>query len=92
MWLTSVLACPLVGMLLVLCLPRRSVRAIRAVALASTTAALLLTLRILGAFQPHATTVQFQERLPTSPGTYEFRYLPNNGYTDVARSNSVTVQ
>ena len=28
---------------------------------------------------------------PASPGTYEFRYLLNNGYTDVARSNTVTV-
>jgi glutaminyl-peptide cyclotransferase len=28
---------------------------------------------------------------PTTPGTYEFRYLLNSGYTDAARSASVTV-
>jgi hypothetical protein len=28
---------------------------------------------------------------PLVPGTYEFRYLPNDGFTDVARSNPVTV-
>lgn len=28
---------------------------------------------------------------PTTSGQYEFRYLPTNGYTDVARSNTVTV-
>jgi len=77
--LTALLACPLVGMLLVLCLPRRSVRAIRAVALASTTATLLLTLRILGAFQPHATTVQFQERLLWIPPLNVFYHLGLDG-------------
>jgi hypothetical protein len=29
---------------------------------------------------------------PATPGTYEFRYLLNNGYTDAARSATVTVQ
>jgi hypothetical protein len=29
---------------------------------------------------------------PYTTGTYEFRYLPNNGYTDVARSNSISVR
>lgn len=29
---------------------------------------------------------------PSQPGQYEFRYLPNDGYTDVARSVPVTVQ
>jgi hypothetical protein len=28
---------------------------------------------------------------PTQPGQYEFRYLPNDGYVDVARSSMVTV-
>jgi len=28
---------------------------------------------------------------PTTPGTYEFRYLLNDGYTSVATSNAVTV-
>jgi hypothetical protein len=29
---------------------------------------------------------------PAQPGQYEFRYLPNDGYTDVARSITVTVE
>src|SRR5439155_3432512 len=29
--------------------------------------------------------------VPTAAGTYEFRLLPNNGYTDVARSNAIIV-
>lgn len=29
---------------------------------------------------------------PPAAGTYEFRYLPNNGYVDVARSPLVTIQ
>jgi hypothetical protein len=28
---------------------------------------------------------------PTQPGQYEFRYLPNDGYVDAARSSVVTV-
>jgi hypothetical protein len=28
---------------------------------------------------------------PTQPGQYEFRYLPNDGYVDAARSSLVTV-
>ena len=33
----------------------------------------------------------FNMTAPNSPGQYEFRYLLNNGYTDTARSNQVTV-
>jgi hypothetical protein len=29
---------------------------------------------------------------PSTPGTYEVRYLPQNGYEAVAASNAVTVQ
>ena len=29
---------------------------------------------------------------PSTPGTYEFRYLLNNGYTSVVTSSAVTVQ
>ncbi|OAI50293.1 hypothetical protein AYO44_05765 [Planctomycetaceae bacterium SCGC AG-212-F19] len=29
---------------------------------------------------------------PSTPGGYEFRYLPNNGYTSLASSNAVQVQ
>ena len=30
-------------------------------------------------------------KAPATPGSYEFRYLRNNGFTDVIRSNPVTV-
>ena len=29
---------------------------------------------------------------PTQPGQYEFRYLPNDGYVDAARSSLVSVE
>jgi hypothetical protein len=29
---------------------------------------------------------------PATAGSYEFRYLLNNGFTDAAKSNPVTVQ
>jgi hypothetical protein len=38
-----------------------------------------------------ATSGTFSLSAPLAPGQYEFRYLPNNGFTAVARSNSVTV-
>jgi subtilisin family serine protease len=38
-----------------------------------------------------ATSGSFVVSAPTNSGTYEFRYLLNNGYTDVVRSNIVTV-
>jgi hypothetical protein len=38
-----------------------------------------------------ATSGTFTAPGPGAVGTYEFRYLPNNGFTDVVRSNAVTV-
>ncbi len=38
-----------------------------------------------------ASSGSFTITAPTTPGTYEFRYLLNDGYSDVARSNAVTV-
>jgi photosystem II stability/assembly factor-like uncharacterized protein len=38
-----------------------------------------------------ATQGSFTLTAPSQAGKYEFRYLQNNGYTDVARSNVVTV-
>src|SRR5436190_173545 len=40
----------------------------------------------------HPVTGSLSLRAPSDPGQYEFRYLPNDGYTDAARSNTVTVQ
>jgi hypothetical protein len=39
-----------------------------------------------------APTGTFSAAAPATAGSYEFRYMLNNGYTDAARSNSVTVQ
>jgi hypothetical protein len=38
-----------------------------------------------------ATSGTFTLRAPIHPGDYEFRYLPDDGYIDAARSNTVTV-
>jgi hypothetical protein len=38
-----------------------------------------------------ATSGSFTVTAPTQSGSYEFRYLLTDGYTDVARSNTVTV-
>jgi hypothetical protein len=38
-----------------------------------------------------ATSGMVSVSAPSISGTYEFRYMLNNGYTDVARSNAVTV-
>jgi len=34
----------------------------------------------------------FEVTAPAQPGVYEFRYLLNNGYADIKRSNAVTVR
>ena len=67
MILTLLLACPLLGMVLVLALPRTAVRLIRSMALLSTGMALLVTLAVLAAFRPGLAGVQFQERLSWIP-------------------------
>ena len=38
------------------------------------------------------TTRTWTVNMPTTPGTYEFRYFPNNGYTLAAKSPPVTVK
>ena len=60
--LTMLLACPLVGMLLVLALPKTAVRAIRLTALCATGAAMLIGVQLLNGFDPQAAGVQFHAR------------------------------
>jgi len=43
-------------------------------------------------FTGGATSGSFNLSAPTQTGQYEFRYLLQNGYTDIARSPTVTVQ
>ena len=79
MILTLLLACPLVGMLIVLALPKTAVQAIRLVALLATGAALLVTVELLNAFQPQLANVQFQERLSWIPQLNIFYHLGIDG-------------
>ena len=79
MLLTALLACPLIGMLVVLCLPKSAERAIRATALCSTGLTLLLAIRLLGAFQPALTGAQFEERLSWIPQLNIFYHLGIDG-------------
>ena len=53
------LACPLIGILVILLLPRNSVSLIRLVALAATVVAFVLSLCLLTHFDPSATQMQF---------------------------------
>ena len=43
-------------------------------------------------YTDNATTGTFTLPAPSQPGMYEFRYLPDDQYTDVARSSVVTVR
>ena len=67
MMLSALLACPLAGMLVVLALPRASVRTIRRTALLTTGATLCLAAGIFLRFQPTLAGMQFEERLPWIP-------------------------
>ncbi len=79
MLLTFLLACPLVGMLIVLTLPRDSVKAIRGMALLSTGAALALSLKLLAAFRPQLAGIQFQEHVAWIPQLNVFYHLGVDG-------------
>ena len=79
MSLSLLLACPLIGMLVVLALPRGAVRAIRATALLATGGALLLSLKLLLAFRPAAAGMQFLERAPWIPPLNIFYHLGVDG-------------
>ncbi len=79
MMLSLLLACPLVGMLVVMALPKTGVRAIRSVALLATGAALLVSLQILAGFQPNLPAMQFQERHSWIPQMNIFYYLGVDG-------------
>ena len=65
--LTGILLCPLVGMLLILAMPRTAVRAIRFVALGATGIAFLLGVLLLANFHPHVTAMQFEQQMPWIP-------------------------
>ncbi len=63
MLLTQLLLCPVIGMLVILALPRTKVSAIRWAALISTGAALLLGIQMLSQFDAVAPGIQFEERV-----------------------------
>jgi hypothetical protein len=59
-------------------------------ALAATTAA--NSIRVQWIYVPTGTTTMtWTVNMPTTPGTYEFRYFLNNGYTRAATSPPITV-
>ncbi|MBI1992569.1 MAG: NADH-quinone oxidoreductase subunit M [Candidatus Omnitrophica bacterium] len=73
------LACPLIGMLVILALPRTAVRAIRLVALCATGVALIVGLQLLNGFAPQTTAIQFQERLSWIPQLNIFYHVGVDG-------------
>ena len=79
MVLTFLLACPLVGMLAVLALPRKAAGAIRLAALLATGAALLVSLELLTAFAPGTEGMQFVERRAWIPQLNIFYQLGLDG-------------
>jgi len=77
--LTILLGCPLIGMLLVLALPRTAVRAIRLTALCATGAAMLVGLQILNGFHPNAVGIQLQEQYSWIPQLNIFYHVGIDG-------------
>ena len=79
MVLTLLLACPVVGMLVILALPRTAVRMIRLTALSATAMALVISCELLRAFQPQLAGMQFTERLSWIPQLNIFYSLGVDG-------------
>ena len=79
MMLTALLACPLLGMLIILALPKTAVRAIRAVALLATGGALVLSLQLLNRFNPSLPAIQFSEHLSWIPQLNIYYHLGVDG-------------
>jgi NADH-quinone oxidoreductase subunit M len=67
MLLTGLLLLPLIGLLVILALPKTAVTAIRSVALLATGAVLLLSILLLGAFRSEVAAMQFVAQLPWIP-------------------------
>ena len=78
-WLTSLIAVPLLGVLITLWLPAKHPRLIRAVAAGITGVALLLGLGVLAQFQPDVTGFQFVERLSWIPAANITYFLGVDG-------------
>ena len=76
--LSLLVCCPLVGLGLVLLMPRGAVRAIRLIAFASTVAAFLVSLYLLNHFEPGA-GIQFSQRLAWIPQLHIFYHLGIDG-------------
>ena len=67
MLLTGLLLIPLLGMLVILAMPKTAATSIRRVATAATALTFLLSLRILVGFQPGAAGFQFEQQLTWIP-------------------------
>ena len=77
--LTVLLLCPLIGMLMILAVPKTSVKAIRAIALIATGAALLVAGQLWAAFDPQATSMQWVRRLSWIPQLNIFYHVGLDG-------------
>ncbi len=67
MVLSGLLLIPLLGLLLILAMPKTAASSIRKVAIAATALTFLLSVKVLLGFQPQLAAAQFEERLPWIP-------------------------
>ncbi len=79
MVLSGFLIIPLVGMVVILLLPKRAVSSIRMAALLATTLVLVRSLHLLLAFQPQTGLLQFEERVSWIPQLRVFYHLGVDG-------------
>lgn len=78
MSLSLLLACPVVGMLIIFMMPKKAVREIRFVALGATAIALVISLLLLKGFDPSA-GIQFREHYSWIPQLNIFYHLGVDG-------------
>ena len=77
--LTQLLWCPVIGMAVLLCVPGSWVRAIRVLALFCTGCALLISVKLLVAFDPGVAGIQFHEQAAWIPQMHIFYHLGIDG-------------
>ena len=79
MILSWLLLLPLIGMLVILAMPKTSASAIRRVAIAVTLLTLLVSLQLLGGFQASSGSIQCEEKLLWIPQLQVFYHLGIDG-------------
>ncbi len=79
MILSALLLLPFLGFIGVLLMPKTSVRSIRRIATVITGLTLILGVSLAATFQPHLTTIQFEERLAWIPQLGVFYHVGVDG-------------